>query len=283
LIVVRREPRLFGHPQSRWTLDTIAETCDWLRAHTQAGVWQVLDRLGISYKRGRNYLHSPDLHYEVKLSVIQLHLLRAWYQPESYVFLYLDEFSYYRQPSLARAYELKGHDQALARRSYRSDNLFRIVAALNAITGQVTYRQHSKIGLAQLSDFYAAIRADYPTAAEIYVAQDNWPVHFHPDVLARLQPQTFIPEPPKLASNWPTQPSSKAMRDCLPIRLLMLPTYASWLNPIEKLWRWLKQNVLHLHRLSDDWQALKEQVAQFLDTLALGSPALLRYVGLLPN
>ncbi len=283
MIIVRREPRLFGHPQSRWTLDAIAETCDWLRTRTQAGVWQVLDRLGITYKRGRSYIHSPDPHYDVKLSVIQLHLLRTWYQPESYVFLYLDELTYYRQPSLARAYELKGHDQALARRSYRSDNQFRIVAALNAITGQVTYRQHSKIGLSQLSDFYAAVRADYPTATEIYVAQDNWPVHFHPDILARLQPQTFIPEPPKLSPSWPNKPSSKAVRDGLPIRLLMLPTYASWLNPIEKLWRWLKQDVLHLHRLSDDWQALKAQVTQFLDTLTDASPDLLRYVGLLPN
>jgi hypothetical protein len=195
----------------------------------------------------------------------------------------MDEFTYYRQPSLARAYERKGAWQPLAYRSHRSDNQFRIVAALNAITGQVTYRQHSKIGLAQLSNFYAAVRADYPTTTEIYVAQDNWPVHFHPDVLARLQPQTFIPEPPKLSPSWPVQPSSKAVRDCLPIRLLMLPTYASWLNPIEKLWRWLKQDVLHLHRLSDDWQTLKREVANFLDTLTDGSPDLLRYVGLLPN
>ncbi len=280
---MRREPRLFGHPQSRWTLDAIAETCDWLRTRTQAGVWQVLDRLGVTYKRGRSYIHSPDPYYDVKLSMIQLHLLRAWYQPENYVFLYLDELTYYRQPSLARAYEYTGHCQALAQRSCRSDNQFRIVAALNAITGQVTYRQHSKIGLSQLSNFYAAIRADYPTATEIDVAQDNWPIHFHPDILVRLQPQTFIPGPPKLSPKWPSQPSSKAIRDCLPIRLLMLPTYASWLNPIEKLWRWLKQNVLHLHRLSDDWQALKGQVTQFLDTLTNGSPDLLRYVGLLPN
>jgi hypothetical protein len=264
-------------------LETIAQTCDWLRVSTPGGLSQVLDRLGIGYKRARSYVHSPDGAYDAKLSMIQLSLLRAWYQPESYVFLYLDELTYYRQPSLARAYEIKGHRQPLAYRSYRSDNQFRIVAALNAITGQVTYRQHSKIGLPQLSNFYAAVRADYPGAEEIYVAQDNWPVHFHPDVLARLQPHNFFPEPPKLPPNWPVQPSSKAIRDCLPIRLLLLPTYASWLNLIEKLWRWLKQDVLHLHRLSDDWQTLKLAVANFLDRLTDGSPDLLHYVGLLPN
>ncbi|MGQ9628202.1 MAG: transposase [Anaerolineae bacterium] len=44
--------------------------------------------------------------------------------------------------------------------------------------------------------------------------------------------------------------------------MLCLPTYASWFNPIEKLWRWLKQDVLHLHRLNEDWQALIQRVAK---------------------
>jgi len=32
------------------------------------------------------------------------------------------------------------------------------------------------------------------------------------------------------------------------ITLVYLPTYAPWLNPIEKLWRKAYQEVLHLHR-----------------------------------
>jgi hypothetical protein len=64
--------------------------------------------------------------------------------------------------------------------------------------------------------------------------------------------------------------------------MLCLPTYASWCNPIEKLWRWLEQDILHLHRLSDDWAALKQAVACFLDGFADQSLELLRYVGLLP-
>ena len=64
--------------------------------------------------------------------------------------------------------------------------------------------------------------------------------------------------------------------------MLTLPTYASWLNPIEKLWRWLKQEVLHLHRFSDAWDELKEHVDQFLATFSGGSDDLLHYVGLLP-
>ena len=62
-----------------------------------------------------------------------------------------------------------------------------------------------------------------------------------------------------------------------------LPTYAPWLNPIEKLWRWLRQDVLHLHRLADDWKALRQRVRAFLDQFAQGSQRLLEYVGLLGN
>ncbi|MGQ9628589.1 MAG: transposase [Anaerolineae bacterium] len=77
--------------------------------------------------------------------------------------------------------------------------------------------------------------------------------------------------------------SAKAVKANLSIRLLCLPTYASWLNPIEKFWRWLKQDVLHLHRLGEDWQALRQRVAEFLDQFRSGSLYLLKYVSLLPN
>jgi hypothetical protein len=263
-------------------LATLLAECNWLRLTTASGLSQVLARLGISYKRGRDYIHSPDRHYADKVSLIQLALLRAWYAPERYVFLYQDEFTYYRQPTLARAYEAQGQRQPLAQRSYQSNTKFRSIAALNALTGQVTYRQHWKIGLRQLAQFYAAVRADYPTAEVIYLAQDNWPVHFHQDVLACLQPQHF-PFPPTVPPNWPLSPTANAIHDNLPIHLLGLPTYASWLNPIEKLWRWLKQDVLHLHSMSDDWPGLKLRVLDFMQQFHAGSTDLLTYVGLLPN
>jgi hypothetical protein len=59
-----------------------------------------------------------------------------------------------------------------------------------------------------------------------------------------------------------------------------LPTYSPWLNPIEKLWRWLKQDVLHLHRHADHVPALRALVLDFLAQFQDGSSDLLRYVGL---
>jgi len=278
LHVLHRDPRQFGHTQNRWTLDRLRVSCSWLRLSTRGGACRLLQRLKISYKRGRDYIHSSDPHYQAKLDRIAAALAQARREPEHYVLVYQDEFTYYRQPTLSSAYEVQGHVQPLAQRSHACNSWFRVVAALNAVTGQVTYRQRSKLDVLNLGQFYGQLRDAYPQARCIYVVLDNWPVHFHPDVLAYLQPQHFE-WPPYVPPHWSA--SRRPEVTDLPIELLCLPTYASWCNPIEKLWRWLKQDELHLHRLSEDWPALKQRVETFLNGFAQGSPELLRYTGLL--
>ena len=233
-MVIRRDPATLGYTQSRWKLSLLAEVCDWLNISNESSLWRLLDRLDIRYKRGREYIHSPDRHYMDKLSLIELARLRAHYAPERYVFLYLDELSYYRQPTVARAYAARGNHQPLARRSHASNTCGRVIAVLNALTGQVNYLQRNKIARFTINNFWLDVRIAYPQAEVIYVAVDNWPVHFHVDSIARLQKQDF-PWPPYVPLNWPKEPAARAIQDNLPIRLLCLPTYASWLNPVEKL------------------------------------------------
>ena len=104
--------------------------------------------------------------------------------------------------------------------------------------------------------FYRQLLAAYPDAKRIYVVQDNWSIHTHVDVQAALV------ELPQIEPVW-------------------LPTYAPWLNPIEKLWRWLREQVLTLHRLAGEWDVLHERVNAFLDQFAADAEILLHYVGLL--
>jgi transposase len=296
LHTVRRDPGLFDSTKTRWDLGFISEVLDWLAVNHPSSLSQLLKRLGISYKRGRSYVHSPDPHYDQKMDMIAQCLLKAWYGPEKYVLLYQDEFTIYRQPTIDRDYEQMGKFQPLARRSHSSNTEFRGIGALNAVTGQVTYHQASKSNVSQLTKFYDmvhdAVLADHPELDTIYMVQDNWPVHFHPDLLIHLQPQDFQ-FPIHKPDNWPDEPSPKAKRKAekrnakgiikLPIKILQLPTYASWTNPIEKLWRWVRQSVLHLHRLSDEWDELKQRIRDFILSFRKGSNELLRYVGLLPD
>lgn len=276
---MRRDPRQFGEEGTRWTLDRLRGVCDWLRLRTAPGLSQLLKRLKVHDKRGRARVHSPDDNYLPKLREVQVCVRRSPVDPELVVVLFQDEFTFYRQPTLAAAYEFAGHVQPLAHLSHRSNVSWRVVATLNALTGRVIYTQAKHIGIQELVAFYAQVQAAYAPAQTIYMVQDNWPVHHHPDVLAALKPQT-LKWPKHVPANWPTEPSAKAKRLNLPIELVQLPTYASWTNPIEKLWRKLCQDELHLHRLADDWPALKLRVATFLDQFAQGSRELLRYVGL---
>jgi transposase len=199
------------------------------------------------------------------------------------VALFQDEVTYYRQPTVARAYEATGLHQSLARRSHRSNTPTRIAGVLNPVDGQVLYRQASRLGIGELVRFYQQIRQAYPETERIYVIQDNGPIHFHPDVLVALEPQESQ-WPIYRPKNWSPEPTAAARKRWgdlqLPIQLVPLPTYASWTNPIEKLWRWLRQDVLHLHCLADRLDDLRSEVRCFLDRFAFGSLELLEYVGL---
>lgn len=226
-------------------------------------------------------MHSPDPDYAAKLAQVATGQALVQRDPSRSLLLFQDELTYYRQPTVAQGFAAATSAGPRVERSHRANTTTRVVATLDFLTGQVTALQASQIGVRQLLRFYEALVAQAPGVERIYLVQDNWPVHFHPDVLAALEPQTS-PFPWIYPRSWPTEPSPRARRLGLPIQLVPLPTYASWTNPIEKLWRWLKQDVLHHHPWADDLPELRRQVLAFLATFAHGSPALLRYVGLAP-
>jgi len=287
LDVVRRDPRQFGLARTRWTLAAVGEAIDWLASRDPSGIWHVLDALGIVLKRGRDYVHSPDPAYPEKRAAVAASLAEARASGGRGAALFQDEVTLYRQPSLAPAWEAQGRPQPLAVRSRRADGpVARIVGTLDATSGRVLVRRRGTLAIPALVGFYREVVAAYPGAERIDVVLDNWPVHYHPDLLVALQPQLCpfpFPRPP----SWPREPSPDAGRKWgglrLPIRLVPLPTYASWLNPIEKLWRWLRQDVVHLHPWADAVPALRDAVDGFLGRFTAGSDAaaaLLRYVGL---
>jgi len=280
---VHRAPEAFGLTGTRWNLASISAAVGWMTGLSVSGVWRLLRRLKVVGKRGRDYLHSPDPHYAAKLAEIDATLERVARSEGKEVFLFGDELTFYRQPTLSRDYELEGRThQPLARRSYRSNTTGREAAVVNALTGQVVHLQASRMSIPRQVAFFVRVREAFPDAERIYVAEDNWPVHFHPDLLAALEPQTTrFPLP--VPGNWSKEPSARAKRLGLPIQILPQPTYAPWTNPIEKLWRWLKTDYLHLHRSADDWAELKRGVSAFLDQFAEPSPELLHYIGLTPN
>lgn len=254
---LHQPPANFGLPRSRWWLDGIRQAVPWLARVSLPGVWQLLERFDLVYKRGRRYVHSPDPAYAYKVALIQAASRQMQLDPQRYVLLYQDELTYYRCPSVAQQYDQRGsHGPRVAQGTgYNSSR--RIAGCLDAATGRLICWQRSAFDHQTFLRYLLAIAQRYEQAEQIRVVLDNWPVHSQLDVLARLQ-------------------SSK-------LRLIFLPTYAPWLNPIEKVWRKLKQEVLHGHHYSSRWQDLQERVEHWLLQYDRPSPDLLHYVGLLPD
>jgi hypothetical protein len=240
-----------GPAPSRWTLRTIRVSVEWLTEYTLGGVWRVLHACGLGLHASCVRLFSPDPDYRGKVRRLHRWLRDAARPPDTVVALFLDEFGYQRWPAVAPTW---GLEAAVAQRAGNNQQ-WRTIGALNALTGQVNYLDGYIVGRQQGSAFYTQLDRAYPAVDLIYVIQDNWNIHTHPDVL------TAVERYPRITPVW-------------------LPTYAPWLNPIEKLWRWLRQDVLKMPRWVEDWPRVKHRVQDFLDQFAHGSQDLLRYVGL---
>jgi transposase len=278
LHLIHQDPHDYGVERSRWRLQDIKQNVEWLRHYSVAGVWEWLHRAGIHWKRAQAHVHSPDDEYLPKLLYILQRLEQAQHDPKSYPILFEDEFTFSRRPILASAYETKGDVQPRAEQGYDRDRTWRIAAALNIWNGEVHFIDRSEIGVGTMVGFYKHVCELHDHAKTIFVVQDNGSIHHHPDVLAALEPQEF-PFRLHRPASWGEEPSKRAKRLNLPIQLLPLPTYASWCNPIEKLWRMLRQELLHLHRFRDNWIGLRESVRKWLENLLDRSQEVLRYCG----
>lgn len=238
---------------SRWTLRTIRATFPWLHGYGLSGVWRILQRWQLQLRSARVQQYSPDPEYATKVARLEQCLQAAATAPDEVVVVFMDQMGFTRWPEATTTW---AETVPVAERCGPNNQQWRIIGGLNAWTGQVDDLDAYIVGRAKVIAFYQQLAQVYPHATRIYVVQDNWSIHRHDEVMAALA------QLPQIEPVW-------------------LPTYAPWLNPIEKLWRWLRQDVLKLHRLADDWSALQQRVRSFLDQFAHGSRAVLHYVGLL--
>ena len=245
---------------SRWSLRRIRTTFPWLATYTLSGVWRLLHRQQLRLRRGRPQQYSPDPHYEAKEKVLLQALDKVGRQPLRFALLFSDEFTVNNWPLVGAEWSQASGPAPQARRANPGLRKRRIVGGLDAWTGLVTYRQANQIGKDTFAAFLRQVNRLYPIDCEhIFVVVDNWAVHSS-DLVQRILAQELHR-----------------------IQLVFLPTYSPWLNPIEKLWGWLKEFLLRMHQHADDFDLLKEKVTLFLNQFEHGSSDLLYRVGLSGN
>lgn len=240
----------------RWQLRTIRASVPALAPMSLSGVWYACQRAGVRLRRARPRCYSPDPAYQEKVDALMAALRDAAADPAHVVLVFLDEMSYLRWPQPAPSFAQAAPEPAPRTSPSGKEAKHRIGGMLDAWNGRVLFVDHQVVGRERLATLYRQLNRAYPDATRIIVVQDNWSIHAHADLTALL---TELPR----------------------IERLWLPTAAWWLNPIEKLWRKLRQEVLRLHRRADDWSGLHQAVRRFLRQYAAGSQELLRYVGLL--
>jgi DDE superfamily endonuclease len=240
----------------RWTLVRIRSSFEWLSGYSLSGVWRLLKGLDFGWRGAVPAHFSPDPAYADKQEHLLSCLRAAARQPGEVVLVFIDEMGFSRWPQGGYTWMSLGPRSKMVLPCAANNRQWRLIGSLNAVSGQVTYLDNYIVGRQQVGLLYQQLDRTYPLARHIFVVQDNWSIHTHPDVLSVL---STLPR----------------------LETVSLPTYAHWLNPIEKLWRWLRQDVLRLHQWAADWPTLLSQVHTFLDQFAQPSPNLLRYVGLL--
>lgn len=254
-IVTEKSPQDFGCSQSRWTLALLRERVPFLVVYKSlSGIFYLVSALYLGWIRCRDVVFSldPQRDYKIRRNRRILGYVRK--HPQKAVMLFLDEFSLYRQPLKGKGWALKG-TQPLNCRSRKSNTRMRIVGAINAVSGELIFETASKITVVKLCQFLQTLRNRYPNR-RIYLVLDNWHnVHRHEQTEAKLKELSIIP--------------------------LWQPLYMPQSNPIERLWWHLSEKILRIHRLSDDWDALKDRVIGWLRQFSIPSEQLLQMVGLL--
>jgi hypothetical protein len=134
---LHQSPESFGLSRSRWWLDGIRQTVPWLAKVSLPGIWHLLSRFDLVYKRGRRYVHAPDPAYARKAAQIRVACEQVQRAPQRFVLLYQDELTYDRCPTVAQEYEQRGsHGPRVAQGSgYNSSR--RIAGCLDASSGRL--------------------------------------------------------------------------------------------------------------------------------------------------
>lgn len=237
-----------------------------------------MGRLGFSLQRAREHIHSPDPAYAHKYAYLLTTLSQASRQEASEL-LFADAMSYYNQATVAPDW-CPTRQQPRAELAVGGSQSYPLFGALNARTGQLTTQLVTSASVDAFVGFLQQLRATYPQAQCLYVVLDNAPIHVHPSVIEALQAQHYpfaYVRPPSWTKR---QPSGVYKALQLPIQLIFLPTYSSWLNPIERVWKRARQQVHHLHRCIGQGEQLGQHLQAFFAQYEQPSESLRRASGL---
>lgn len=235
-LLVQRSPQDFGWLRSRWSTELLTRIVNQLfdlKLH-RSTLHRYLKQAGMVWRRAAPTLKIKDPHYEEKRLAIEQALSQ---EPTNHPVFYQDEVDIDLNPKIGADWMPRGHQKRIATPGQNQKHY--LAGALHSGTGRVHYVS----GISKSSDLFInlleTLRRTYRRAKTITLVADNYIIHKSRKVERWLEKNTKF-------------------------RLLFLPTYSPWLNPIELLWLSLHETITRNHQNRYMWQLL-ERVKQFMN------------------
>ncbi|EAN9990821.1 IS630 family transposase [Salmonella enterica] len=239
-LLVQRSPKDFGWLRSRWSTELLALVINRLFDVTlhRSTLHRYLRQADMVWRRAAPTLKIKDPHYEEKRLVIDQALAQ---EQTAHPVFYQDEVDIDLNPKIGADWMPKGQQKRIATPGQNQKHY--LAGALHSGTGRVHYVSDSSKSSDLFISLLETLRRTYRRAKTITLVADNYIIHKSRKV------ERWLEENPKF-------------------RLLFLPMYSPWLNPIERLWLSLHETITRNHQCRYMWQLLK-QVAQFMNAASL--------------
>ncbi|EAB0335444.1 IS630 family transposase [Salmonella enterica] len=239
-LLVQRSPKDFGWLRSRWSTELLALVINRLFDVTlhRSTLHRYLRQADMVWRRAAPTLKIKEPHYEEKRLVIDQALAQ---EQTAHPVFYQDEVDIDLNPKIGADWMPKGQQKRIATPGQNQKHY--LAGALHSGTGRVHYVSGSSKSSDLFISLLETLRRTYRRAKTITLVADNYIIHKSRKV------ERWLEENPKF-------------------RLLFLPMYSPWLNPIERLWLSLHETITRNHQCRYMWQLLK-QVAQFMNAASL--------------
>ncbi|WP_196908784.1 IS630 family transposase, partial [Candidatus Symbiopectobacterium sp. 'North America'] len=229
-LLVQRSHQDFGWLRSRWSTELLALIVNRffnVELHP-ATLYRYLRRAGIVWRRAAPTLKIKDPHYEEKRHAIEL--AKSQKQTHHPMF-YQDEVDIDLNPKIGADWMPRGQQKRIATPGQNQKHY--LAGALHSGTGRIHYASGTSKSSELFISLLEILRRTYRKAKTITLVVDNYIIHKSRKVERWLEKNTKF-------------------------RLLYLPTYSPWLNPIELLWLSLHETITRNHQCRYMWQLLEQ-------------------------
>ena len=216
--------------------------------YTVTGIHALLHRLGFTYKE--------TTAYPCKMDPVEQADFKEFYEdlvenlPEGAVLGFMDGVHLQHNTKTTKAWIKTGEKKFIPSNTGRTR--LNINGFYDPLAQDGVFRQEETLNTQSTLAFLKDLEKRYPTASSIYAICDRAPYYFNPEVQSYLQQSR--------------------------VELIFLPTYSPNLNLIERLWKFMRKEVINT-QFYEKFKDFKAAVTGFLENLADYKETLKSFIG----